>query len=366
MLRPVVPTSVDDVFIPNGERLEEERQLLEHVVRKNAYPGDWRIRVGVVFLVISTFYLFYVDILEPWMAFPSSQLYPLPDFCASPVTLFAFLMSVMALICYAMACFLSAGSPPPNFKPLEVQDELDPFFDPLTVNRRLRWCDPCENWKPPRTHHCKVCGICVLRGDHHCMWTANCIGIRNHKPFLLFLYYLGVLIWLGMAISLLRIANILIFVGYDGINDAIFVFCLFVACCVFQTLVGRMFQDQITLVFGNVTTIEKRDLSAWKNSWKKETEDTKISKKLVWPYQRDNATLNSADVFHDGWLLCWLPTIPESSSEIGTSFPLHPLYVAELKKMGEGGKGASSVHQYETSLDLSDCAGVELDAMKTK
>lgn len=27
----------------------------------------------------------------------------------------------------------------------------------------IRYCMKCEHVKPPRTHHCKVCGKCVLK-----------------------------------------------------------------------------------------------------------------------------------------------------------------------------------------------------------
>eukprot|EP01126_Amoeba_proteus_P037585 TRINITY_DN3885_c0_g1_i26.p1 TRINITY_DN3885_c0_g1~~TRINITY_DN3885_c0_g1_i26.p1 ORF type:complete len:101 (-),score=9.86 TRINITY_DN3885_c0_g1_i26:1629-1931(-) len=32
---------------------------------------------------------------------------------------------------------------------------------------KLRYCKKCENWKLPRTHHCSMCGRCVVRMDHH-------------------------------------------------------------------------------------------------------------------------------------------------------------------------------------------------------
>ena len=43
--------------------------------------------------------------------------------------------------------------------------------------------------KPPRAHHCHVCGECVMRFDHHCPWVGTCIGLFNHKVFWLFLFY---------------------------------------------------------------------------------------------------------------------------------------------------------------------------------
>lgn len=46
-------------------------------------------------------------------------------------------------------------------------------------------CNRCRTSRPERAHHCKRCMQCVLRMDHHCMWTGNCIGWRNHKPFIL-------------------------------------------------------------------------------------------------------------------------------------------------------------------------------------
>lgn len=58
-------------------------------------------------------------------------------------------------------------------------------FGPLD----FRICDKCKSIKPPRAHHCSLCGWCVLRMDHHCPWIGNCVGYGNHKYFVLFVWY---------------------------------------------------------------------------------------------------------------------------------------------------------------------------------
>lgn len=50
-------------------------------------------------------------------------------------------------------------------------------------------CAPCGQLRPERAHHCRHCGVCVLRLDHHCSLLGNCVGWRNHKYFILLLWW---------------------------------------------------------------------------------------------------------------------------------------------------------------------------------
>jgi len=52
------------------------------------------------------------------------------------------------------------------------------------------WCEKCNHIKPYRAHHCSACGRCTLRMDHHCTFVDNCVGLQNHKMFLLLLLYI--------------------------------------------------------------------------------------------------------------------------------------------------------------------------------
>ncbi|KAG5879283.1 hypothetical protein JTB14_008958 [Gonioctena quinquepunctata] len=58
-----------------------------------------------------------------------------------------------------------------------------------TVNGGVRFCEKCKIIKPDRAHHCSVCGVCVLKMDHHCPWINNCVSFTNYKFFVLFLGY---------------------------------------------------------------------------------------------------------------------------------------------------------------------------------
>ncbi|XP_041001825.1 probable protein S-acyltransferase 14 [Juglans microcarpa x Juglans regia] len=184
---------------------------------------------------------------------------------------------VMLLWSYFSVVLTDPGSIPPNWKPVidEERGEADPLngselsnlpADP--VNHRIRFCRKCNQLKPSRCHHCSVCGRCVLKMDHHCVWVVNCVGALNYKYFLLFLFYTFLETSL-VTLSLLPYLRALFRGGeIPGTPSTLATtFLAFVLNLAFALSVMMFLLMHIRLVAANTTTIEafeKKTSSKWR------------------------------------------------------------------------------------------------------
>lgn len=80
----------------------------------------------------------------------------------------------------------------------------------LSITKPENICPYCEVLKTPRSFHCGICSRCVYRFDHHCVWLNNCVGIRNHNSFFIFLFSLSAtmvfsIVQMGIAVLALII-----------------------------------------------------------------------------------------------------------------------------------------------------------------
>ena len=93
------------------------------------------------------------------------------------------ILCAMALACHVKVTFSDPGTVPASAQPVpSLQKHRDP-------KQPHALCSQCNTFKPPFSHHCRICKRCISRMDHHCPWMNNCIGAGNMKHFILFLGY---------------------------------------------------------------------------------------------------------------------------------------------------------------------------------
>jgi hypothetical protein len=69
--------------------------------------------------------------------------------------------TTLALMSHAKTALSDPGSVPPTAVPPST---------PLQTRFCHTHCAACRTYKPARTHHCRICGRCIARMDHHCPW----------------------------------------------------------------------------------------------------------------------------------------------------------------------------------------------------
>jgi len=130
------------------------------------------------------------------------------------------------------------------------------------VKLQRKYCETCNLFRPLRVSHCSVCDNCVEDFDHHCPWVGNCIGRRNYRFFLSFIYSLLFNIVLMYLACILHIITIWIASG-DFVRGIwwVLLFCslsIFIMLLLIPVtfLVGVLVLFHTTLLFKNMTTYE--------------------------------------------------------------------------------------------------------------
>lgn len=69
------------------------------------------------------------------------------------------------------------------------------------------FCVYCMIRRPLRSKHCRRCGYCVAKHDHHCPWIDNCVGANNLRHFVLYITCLeiGIILFVQLTVSYINI-----------------------------------------------------------------------------------------------------------------------------------------------------------------
>ncbi|CAH0605463.1 unnamed protein product [Chrysodeixis includens] len=100
--------------------------------------------------------------------------------------------------------FLQSLLEGPGFIPLGWKPEHE------EDKQYLQFCVVCNGYKAPRSHHCRKCGYCVKKMDHHCPWINCCVGHNNHGYFNMFL--------MSAVLGCFHASVVLIICMYHAIN----------------------------------------------------------------------------------------------------------------------------------------------------
>ncbi|KAK1393622.1 S-acyltransferase [Heracleum sosnowskyi] len=177
------------------------------------------------------------------------------------------------LIFLYMTSARNPGIVPRNTSPLEVDtpsvaNSVDwingsmslkiPRTKDVVVNGhtvRVKYCETCLLFRPPRASHCSICDNCVERFDHHCPWVGQCIGSRNYRFYIVFITSSTLLCMYVFVFSLLNLLQQPVGMWKAMSEDMVSV-VLVAYCFVAVWFVGGLSLFHFYLMSTNQTTYE--------------------------------------------------------------------------------------------------------------
>ncbi|KAL8424724.1 hypothetical protein Efla_007390 [Eimeria flavescens] len=96
----------------------------------------------------------------------------------------SFLAVAVCVFVFVVCCI----SDPGVVTPRNAKRFCETFACDNLIYLENKTCEICKIPAPARSRHCTLCNHCVLRFDHHCIWIGNCVGARNYRYFLSFLF----------------------------------------------------------------------------------------------------------------------------------------------------------------------------------
>eukprot|EP01018_Ginkgo_biloba_P037782 Gb_23313 [translate_table: standard] len=162
------------------------------------FGPDVRSLMLTLFLILGPMAIFYAFVAKK-----------ISHYLGSSIMVVAIVFTIYVLILLFMTSGRDPGIIPRNAHPPEPEEDYDaappsaewaggqtprlrlPRTKDVIVNGvavKIKYCDTCMLYRPPRCSHCSICNNCVERFDHHCPWVGQCIGQRNYRFFFMFVF----------------------------------------------------------------------------------------------------------------------------------------------------------------------------------
>lgn len=90
---------------------------------------------------------------------------------------------------YALTMTADPGFIPKSSSRGQTKKVIDDLIS-NTAFDEAHFCTQCMIRKSLRSKHCRRCNRCIAREDHHCPWVDNCVGVNNHKHFILYVIFM--------------------------------------------------------------------------------------------------------------------------------------------------------------------------------
>jgi hypothetical protein len=184
------------------------------------------------------------------------------------ISLIFYPLAVMVILTHTLSMCKSPGYVEKGWSPpstIELSSDRQNEFETKS------FCKKCQNYRPARAHHCKICKKCVLKMDHHCPWVANCVGFYNQKLFYQFLFYATIGDFMGFIILVAKLwdlegdikDSISMVNEMKSVIELIWAFIIpigVVICAILAASmtisIGTLFFFQTKMIIFNQTTIE--------------------------------------------------------------------------------------------------------------
>ncbi|KAJ5084272.1 hypothetical protein NUU61_008851 [Penicillium alfredii] len=170
----------------------------------NRGPSEYRILQKTPYLAgVFAGSLFWVGVRYAFNVLPGRWTYN-----SSPVLniLFAVFFCLTTYF-YIYAMVEDPGYVPKLSSRNQQREVVNQLFEQWRFDEE-NFCIPCMTRKPLRSKHCRRCGRCVAKHDHHCPWIDNCVGANNIRHFVLYILCLEVGIILFVQLTIRYINNL--------------------------------------------------------------------------------------------------------------------------------------------------------------